>query len=292
MSSEGAGLSMYHISPQKVTGGGVFYPEPKISFRRGASLVSCQLGVAKGGRGRGHAWVRGEIENFSKGSRRRVLRLVASLKRSAVPLFCALTYPDLFEPNPRMWKKHLDSFFKRVLRKYPHAVIVWRLEPKRRKTGVNAGNIAPHFHFLAYNIPYYSFLGWLSGAWYEVVKSGDPKHFNAGTRVEPVRSVRGVLYYTSKYICKAENIPLPGWGRFWGVVNREELPKVQGEFEVVQLDERTALQVLRYMRRLGSMCYKRGRYIGRRKIPGWGAKYTLICDSEFWYKTLPKIASA
>ena len=291
MTNQGTGLSMYHISPQKPSGR-VFEAAPKIKFRRGASLVSCELGKIQGGFGKKHTWTRGVIKSFSKGSRRRVLRLVASLKRAIAPVFVTLTYPDYFPENPHEWKKHLDSFFKRVLRRYPQAIVIWRLERKQRKTGDNIGEIAPHFHLLVYKVPYLSLLKWVSGAWYEVVKSGDPRHFNAGTRVEPVRSVRGVLYYTSKYICKQENDILEGIGRTWGIVGRDELPGIQGEFQVIELDYKTALTILRYMRHKGSEFYKKGRYIGRRKIPKWGVKYTLIGDSEFWYSALPKIQNS
>ena len=301
MSQASPRLSMYHISPQKFSDGVVFAPEPKIKFWRGASLVSCQLGVPRGGRGKSHTWSRGVIHKFSKGARRRVLRLVATLRRSVTPVFCTLTYPDLFEPDPRIWKKHLDILFKRFGRKFPGATIIWRLEAKRRQTGESTGMIAPHFHLLAYNVGYFSLLNWLPLAWYEVVGSGDPQHLawhrgecGNGNKpcVQPVRSVRGVLHYTSKYICKAENLDLPGWGRYWGIVNRHDLPGIQGEFEMVELGEQAALDVLRYMRRFASICRdKHGRYIGRRKVPGWGAKYTLICDADFWFKALPKISA-
>jgi hypothetical protein len=217
--------------------------------------------------------------------------MLASIKRSFVPVFCTMTYPDIFPDDPRVWKKHLDRFFKRLIRKFPNAVVIWRLERKKRKTGVNKGKLAPHFHFLAYNVPYFAILGWMAGAWYESVGSGDPRHFNAGTGVEQVRSVNGVMYYTSKYISKAENLELEGIGRIWGVIGRSELPNLQGEYEVIELDPKSAMMILRYMRRRGSELYKKGRYIGRRKVPGWGVKYTLICDSEFWYNALPKIQS-
>lgn len=289
MTESGAGLSMYHISPREVRIGTVLEPEPKIKFRRGASLVSCELGRPKGGIGKRHDWIRGEIRSFSKGSRRRVLRLLASIKRSQVPVFCTLTYPDIFPEDPKIWKRHLDRFFKRLIRRFPEAVVIWRLERKPRLSGENQGEIAPHFHFLAYNVPYYVLLRWMSLAWYESVGSGDSRHFNAGTRVEQVRSVNGVMYYTSKYICKAENLELEGIGRIWGVIGRSELPNLQGEYEVIELDSKSAMMILRYMRRRGSELYKKGRYIGRRKVPGWGIKYTLICDSEFWYSALPKI---
>lgn len=287
----GAGLSMYHISPQKVWVEDVFPVKPRITFRRGASLAKVDLGKIQGLQGRRVDWRRGTINSFSKQSRRRMLRLVASLKRSERPVFMTLTYPDIFPEDPKIWKKHLDSFFKRFLRRFPHAVLIWRLERKERQTGLNSGKIAPHFHILAYNAPYIVILEWLSRAWYQVVGSGDLRHFNAGTRVEPVRSVNGILYYTSKYICKAENDVLEGIGRAWGVVNREELEGIQGEFQVVELDPKTAMIILRYMRRRGSELYKKGRYIGRRKVPKWGTAYTLICDSEFWFNALPKIQS-
>ena len=295
---------MYHISPivtdftKSLPVGVVCEPKPRINFRRGASLLSCELGKTRALKGKRHDWMRGKITQFSKQSRRRILRLVASLKRSEKPLFCTLTYPDEFDETPRIWKKHLDTVFKRLLREYPKAIVIWRLERKPRQSGENQGRIAPHFHLLVYNVSYLPLLKWLPLAWYEVVDSHDPRHLtwhrgkcgNGNVPcVQEVRSVGGVLFYTSKYICKAENDELEGIGRMWGIVGRAELPGVQGAFEVVELDARTALTVLRYMRRKASEIYRKGRYRGRRKIPGWGIKFTLIGDSEFWYNALPRI---
>jgi hypothetical protein len=275
-------------------------PKAKVTFRRGASLVACDLGKPRSGFGRQHAWTRGAITKFSKGARRRALRLVASLRRDLRPSFVTLTYPDLFDQDPRRWKRDLDTFLKRLLRRWPSAVVFWKMEPKERKSGENKGKIAPHMHLLVYNVPWTHLLYWTKQAWFEVVGSGDPDHLAAGTRVEYVRSVRGVLNYTAKYICKSETYTLPGWGRYWGVVNRVPaegngggLPALQGKIEVIELDPKAAMQVLRYMRHLGSMLYdKRGKYIGRRKVPKWGTKYTLICDAEYWFMTLPGIPLA
>ena len=289
MSLESVGLSMYHISPQEKQK----YPErvykPEVKIWRGASLISCKLGDLQGGKGRTHDWKRGDIKKFSKGSRRRALRQVAKLKRSEVPVFVTLTYPDIFPENPRLWKNHLDSFFKRLLRRYPRAVAFWRLDEIERKSGENKGKKAPHYHLLIYGAAYLSLLPWVSRSWYEVVGSGDLDHLKAGTRVEPVRSVNGVLFYTAKYICKQDNDLLEGSGRVWGIVGRAELPGIQGKIEIIELDRKSALTVLRYMRHKGSEIYKKGRYVGRRKNPKWGIKYTLIGDSEFWYSKLPYI---
>jgi hypothetical protein len=310
-----AGLSMYHIPPQA---GAIFteppgmvdqpqpyngwgekkLPKAKVTFRRKASLVACDLGQPQRCKGKRHEWMRGKIKEFSKGARRRALRLVASLRREIRPTFATLTYPDLFDTDPRRWKRDLEALFKRILHRWPAAVIIWKMEPKERKTGQNKGNIAPHFHLLIYNVPWTYLVHWMGRAWWEVVGSGNPDHLAAGTRVEAVRSVRGVLNYTAKYICKSESANLPGWGRYWGVVNRQPgegngggLPALQGKIEVIELDPEAAKIVLRYMRHLGGMIYdKRGKYIGRRKVPKWGTKYTLICDAEFWYEKLPGVS--
>src|SRR5208282_3427457 len=63
--------------------------------------------------------------------------------------------------------------------------------------------------------------------WYEVVGSSEPRHLAAGTRVEAVKSNRGVFAYASKYLAKVEDDPAPEYesiGRCWGIMGREFLP--------------------------------------------------------------------
>ena len=295
-----AGLSMYHISPRKARAEKIKRQQaPRVTLWRGASLVSAELGKPQGLKGKRHEWKRGQISMFSKQSRRRVLRLVATLKRVALSSFVTLTYPDLFEKNPRIVKEHLDKFFKRMVRKFPEAIVIWRLEPMERKSGENKGEIAPHFHLLVWKADYKSLLQWLPENWYQVVGSNDRKHLMAGTSVEPVRSSRGVMYYTAKYICKAENYKLDGWGRYWGVVNRgtnekgkrdnHNLKTIQGQEITIDIDDVTAKTILRYMRRRASEVYRKGKFIGRRKFPKWGHKFTLVGDADFWEGAIAKM---
>jgi hypothetical protein len=92
---------------------------------------------------------------------------------------------------------------------------VWKLEPQRRG--------APHFHLLLFGLEEGLSKDWLSRSWYEVVGSGDERHLRAGTRVEGIRSWRGVMSYAAKYLGKLESLPkdwLGGVGRWWGVHNR------------------------------------------------------------------------
>lgn len=295
-SSRGAGLSMFHISPRQLPQQTRSEAEgsPRLTVRRGASLASVELGKVKG---TAKSFDRSgtQIKGFSKGSRRRLLRLVASIRRNQLSTFATLTYPDEFARDPKEYKRHLDNIFKRILRKYPNAVIIWRMEAQTRKSGKNMGEIAPHFHLLIWNVPSDEMRKLLPLAWYEVVGSGDERHLRAGTSVEPVRSSNGVMYYTSKYIAKADNYILPGWGRYWGVVNRDMLLEIQGEIEVIDIDDYTAKTVLRYMRHKASERYKKNKktgrteYAGRRKIPKWGKKFTLICNADFWADVVTKI---
>ena len=273
------GLSMVHISPRK----------PTFTLWEGASLMVVELGKLQARQGKKREAKRGEITAFSKHSRRRVLRLVATLKRTEVSMFVTMTYPDEFERDPKAVKSHLDNFFKRLLRKCPDAIVIWRMEPKRRKSGNNIGEIAPHFHLLIWNVDYKTLREWIPLNWFQVVGSGDEKHLDAGTSVERVRSSKGVMYYTAKYICKSDNYIMPGWGRYWGVVNRDMLKTIQGKRVVIELDDVSAKTILRYARRRGSEVYDhKGQFVGRRKVPQWGHKYTLIGNADRWQEVVSK----
>jgi hypothetical protein len=146
-------------------------------------------------------------------------------------LFITLTYPADFPGEWTEWKRHLDVWLHRVVRKFPRAAGVWKLEPQQRG--------APHFHLLVLGVPFIAGT-WLSRTWFEVVGSGDVRHLRAGTNVQLARSHKGVLAYAAKYTSKSDALP-PGWrggvGRFWGVFHRaalgiryEEQPITQAQF--------------------------------------------------------------
>lgn len=216
----GIGFSEAHISPLP----------SKVSAWVGAGMVRItperyEIGRVGGGR-------RGAISGFSKWSRRRLLRLLGMVRKDApLPLFITLTYPATF-PSAAQSKRDLDAFLKRLARAYPAASAIWRLEAQKRG--------APHYHLLVWGTGFVPHQ-WVAQSWYDVVGSGDEKHLAAGTRVERVRSWRGVWSYTSKYIAKA-SIPPDSelWknpGRFWGIHNRAALPIV--EPTVVTISQRT-----------------------------------------------------
>jgi hypothetical protein len=157
---------------------------------------------------------RGKCRGFSKASRRRLLRSLAKMNRekAGLPILVTLTYPGEYSSDPKQWKRDLDVFKKRFRRKYPEAFAFWRLEFQKRG--------APHFHSLVFHCKRID-KDWLSQSWYEVVGSGDEKHLRAGTRVENVRSWKGVSSYCSKYLGKVgDNDDVGEVGRMWGIMNR------------------------------------------------------------------------
>ena len=213
------GLSYVHISPRHVSASSLLgHAYPVVSFADGGSYIrySSPRPVAVSSRGS-----RGRIRGFSKGSRRRLLRWFNSLHRdkAGLPLMVTLTYR--VHPDPAKAKRDLDCFIKRLRRRYPTAWGSWRMEPQKRG--------AIHFHLLVFGV-FRIPRDWLSAVWAEIV--GDPAVERAGTRVEVVRSWRGVMSYAAKYLAKVSDTgftdaagnPLQYVGRHWGVFGRDLVP--------------------------------------------------------------------
>ncbi len=268
------GLSSAHIGPRRSVcphtrrliplGNAHFYNPWKSAsqqFAEGGSLARNQFSRDRP-RGEGDrrpgGGLRGEVMEFSRASRRRMLDLLNSINREQVPspLFITLTYPDEFEGSGEVWKAHLKAFDKRLVRRWGDAAVIWRLELMDRKTGKNAGKIAPHFHLLVFlEVEPSEMYSWLSRAWYEVVGSGDDRHLLAGTRVERMHSWRGVLSYASKYMAKPEQLVggVDSPGRFWGVRRRNLLPV---EIVKVNIRPEDAVRIRRHMARYAGISLK------------------------------------
>jgi len=217
------GLSMAHISPFT----------PTITYLLGASVVRVvgrrpesnpNNELCPGGR-------RG-LATFSSASRRRLKAVLASVKRSALPVFVTLTYPSEFPLDSSVYKSHLDTFFKRLRRVFPGASAVWKLEPQRRG--------APHYHLFLWGVDDRIF-DFVPSAWYDIAGNGDEYHLlwhrgelppsPDGTInvhcVQQVRNFRGVFSYAAKYMSKKVDNFSEYWesvGRWWGVMGRKFLP--------------------------------------------------------------------
>lgn len=138
--------------------------------------------------------------------------------------FLTLTYPSEY-PAVAVTKRHRLALFKRLYRLCPNVAIVWKLEPQKRG--------APHYHLCVFGLAQRGrsrrkwlqhMRGWLAGAWYDIVGSGDIKHYRAGTQFDEVRNYRHAKSYVGKYLGKDQHELLDERpGRFWGHWGKLEL---------------------------------------------------------------------
>lgn len=200
---------------------------------------------------------RGKVTSFSRKSRKRMLDIVASLRKTATrkTVFITLTYGQEW-PHPDEAKRHLDAFLKRVARKFPKASGIWRMDAQERG--------APHFHFLFFRMPFWDKKE-LQTAWHEIV--GDKySDFSSGTikepftRIELVKSRKGAFWYVGKYsanisgfnyvpyltgldsVIERESQAIKEIGRQWGIHNREHMPFAPIEWAYVSYEGFRAIQ--------------------------------------------------
>jgi len=224
----------------------------------------------------------GVIREFSARSRRRLREAVAEIDwadavrsvteatgRPARLVFVMLSYPGdwrRWAPDPDACVAHLDALLKRLGRAVVPGVgealrvpCVWKREFQRRK--------APHFHavmVVPQTVGGEPLRNWLSRNWYEVVGSGDVRHFRAGTRVDAVRGFDAsdparIASYLAGYLGPDERLgdkeiqhEVPeGWanpsgsvGRWWSV---RGVKRVRVE---VRISRRQMIEVQRYLRAL------------------------------------------
>ena len=147
---------------------------------------------------------RAGITGFSEKSRQRLRLSLAKVDQGkcGTPIFGTLTYPAEFPLDEETFKRHLKIFSQRFLRAFPHAAFHWKLEFQSRG--------AAHFHPIFWNLSadreyLKHFRGWLASNWFEVMRSGDEKHFWAGTSADMIKSQFGIMRYVSGYISFGPN---------------------------------------------------------------------------------------
>ena len=201
---------------------------------------------------------RGGITKFSRASQRGLMRKMASVDRekSGLPLFITLTYAKIYPENLKDSKRDLKIFFQRMIRTFPDACGIWKLEPQKRG--------APHYHLLVWGANYQDLLSWVPNNWHDIAGFGDENHlkfhqgFLGGKNrhcVSQIRSWRGVRSYTAKYMGKL--CDSAGWsspGRFWGVFHRSAM-----DFSPVAIADLTRAEAVNYMRLMRRYAHLKGR---------------------------------
>jgi len=185
-----------------------------------------------------------------------------------------LTYPCEY-PTVARAKRDLKIFLQRLNRKFEKAGLIWKLEPQQRG--------APHYHLLVWGIDNAILFGWVLKNWHEIAGNGDRNHylFHAGLLpdsqkcVTKVYSFNGVWSYASKYLGKTFDVAQWGqkWtGRFWGIVNRENIPF--GEEVTFETSIHEVINLMRFQRRFSGI--KRAH----------GNSLTIFCDADQWIQKL------
>jgi len=249
---DGSGFSEeseeFHIAPLTVSD-----EEVPLRYAQGAAFAELKLPQRVKTRSPFHGRKRRpQIKGYSRASRLRLCRTLASIPRDSKALFITLTYPKGCNIDTVAAKRHdLQAFKKRFETQYGKHAAVWRIEFCDR---------IPHFHLLVF-FPNHLVVSrallaeireWVARTWWEVCGRISEEHLRAGTCVERPRS----LVRTMKYISKAEPSQIsssPGEdppqhaGRRWAVWRQELLPIVWVETRVSLKD---AFQLRRILRKL------------------------------------------
>jgi hypothetical protein len=194
--------------------------------------------------------IRGKIRGFSRVSRRNLLRLLASINRTAFRafkgrvIFITLTYPTDYPKDPKVCKGHLEALRQRLDREYGDFATFWRMGIQKRG--------AWHFHVLLFVPPSFGSLKdlrhFVSTSWYKVCGEVGEGNLLAGTSVEEIRTWRKATSYVEKYMAKEEEFPEGiETGRIWGVWNKKFLPI---QWETVKVSLKDAFRIRRIYRRL------------------------------------------
>lgn len=258
-----ASLSTSHISPHPRQKGPkrLNQAEPYVRSAVGGSTSKLSFGMISEGDGRVvHSRTsrrprgggrRKKIKAFSRASRLRLLRLMASInwdRFQAKAFSVTLTYPGSWPKDPATWKKDLDTFGKRLKRRYPTLSSVWRMEFQ--------GRGAPHFHLIIFlprplRTTSSDLRRFVARSWYEACGKLCDEHLKAGTEVRPISSPTRLNRY-ARYMAKTEKLQadVPDPGRLWGVWGRNRLPV---DWETVKLGVEQAFRLRRVLRRLARL---------------------------------------
>lgn len=205
------------------------YGDAVVSYRPGGRQVVVTRERTQGDAEQKGGGVRGEITGFSAASKRRLMRVFASLRRDEKPLFLTLTYHEQ-EPAADRAKRDIDALAKAIARKCSASrwSFIWRMEYQKRG--------AIHFHLLIYGVKWMP-KEWIKKAWHRITGETSKEHLEMGAWIEFVRHPGKVTRYVQKYLCKpasrasraSSSTEEQYTGRFWGVRNRKWLPRARPE---------------------------------------------------------------
>ena len=159
------GLVINRISAQK--------PRREITLEVGRRDIRIRRSYRLTGKSRLGGGMRSNVTKFTNASKRRLMFTARNFP--GLEIMLTLTYPADFPLDGRIVKNHWRRFRQWMVRNGAKTGL-WVLEFQKRG--------APHFHiFIQEPLDKDA----VANAWYRIVGSGDPKHLEAGTRIETFR---------------------------------------------------------------------------------------------------------
>jgi hypothetical protein len=188
-------------------------PRREITLEVGQRDIRIRRSYRLTGKPRFGGGVRSNVIQFTNASKRRLMFTARNFP--GLEIMLTLTYPSEFPLDGRTVKDHWRRFRQWMVRNGAKTGL-WVLEFQKRG--------APHFHiFIREPLDRHA----VSNAWYKIVASKDPKHLEAGTRIETFRHPPALGSYVMKYAAKMEQKDVPAEfenvGRFWGVWGKPNL---------------------------------------------------------------------
>lgn len=202
---------------------------------------------------------RGIVHGFSKASRLRLLKILATVdwSRAFPALFVTLTYPDevvprtnkLFNAHRAILWRYIEAFLGRQI------TAIWRIEYMPRKTGKYVGDPWPHYHIMVFATTFID-CDVVNDRWKKSI--GHTGYLRTETKQmeAPTQAGSYVASYCGKVSPSLVNdaylnkIPT---GRQWGILRKPLLPvceKITARFvqgELTDLGRETAKRSLPYV---------------------------------------------
>jgi len=159
-----------------------------------------------------------------------MLKTIAKIDWGRVPygVFVTLTYPDTEWTRDYAQRTIDRSRFIRDLEKFlcREFPILWRIEWKRRQSGMRVGQYAPHLHLMCLGVRYVAASAVLH-FWRGVLQVGGHLH----TDVRGVHGPEGCGKYLAKYLSKSSSLGNAAYvnnphmaGRHWGLTRPSLVP--------------------------------------------------------------------
>jgi len=173
---------------------------------------------------------RGEVTDFSRQSRMRMMRALAKINWPACgpSVFVSLTYPPdrQVQKNPDR-KAQREKWLKRMEYSLGRKVsAIWRVEWKQQLSGKRVGEYAPHHHLALLGV---KFIPWedVRQWWREIIDVEGP----LCTDIREIDQGDGMGRYLAKYVSKYVSLDNSTYrenpwmhGRHWGITRKPGIP--------------------------------------------------------------------